>query len=329
MAMVPPLAVLQAPTNPSIASGSPYTLSLGSVTFTDLEHPTKLPIGLAQQVAVHQQAGGTRTVQTFGAQPTDIEWSGLLFYQQATARAGELRKMCALGKPVLLRWGPWSWSVIVSKVGIVVHHQFEIAYTVTCVVVSDKTSHATTATIASVDAKNQALYAQIVARFNALNQSDSTTSSWSSSISATGVQLGLASPLSSATPAAISSALAQVTSTISLVQPYVSALQGSTGSQVAQNLVTAQGVLSGLQLISANLASGNPATAVTVASGSLFTLAAQHYGDPSLWTTIAAANNLTSPFLAQGTAKRLVIPPKPQTSPSSLALQASSTVAIV
>lgn len=330
MSMVPPLtSVLQSNGVQSVAGGSPYTLTLGSVQFADLEHPTKLPIPLAQQIALHQQAGGTRTVQTFGAQPGDITWSGLLFYREATARAGELRKMCALGKPVPLRWGPWSWQVVVAKADLVIHHQFEIAYTVTCTVISDKTSHATTAAIQSIDAKNQALYDQILARFNALNQADPTTTSWNTSISAVGAQLGVASPLSSATPAQISQALQQVTSTIALVSPYVTGLQGSTGTTVSQQLFAAQGILSGLQVISANLASGNPASAVAVATGSLFTLAAQHYGNPALWTAIAAANNLTSPFLPKGNATTLLIPPKPSSSPNSLAQSNVPVLAIV
>ena len=330
MSMVPPLtSVIKNSGASSVAGGSPYTLTLGSVRFADLEHPTKLPIPLAQQIAVHQQAGGTRTVQTFGAQPGDITWSGLLFYRQATERAGELRKMCALGKPVPLRWGAWSWRVIVAKADLVIHHQFEIAYTVTCTVISDKTSHATNAVIQSIDAKNQALYDQILARFNALNQLDPTTTSWNTSISAVGSQLGVASPLSSATPAQISQALQQVTSTIGLVSPYVSALQSSTGTNVSQQLFTAQGILSGLQVISSNLASGNPAATIVVASGSLFTLAAQHYGDPSLWTTIAAANNLTSPFLPTGTSTTLAIPPKPTVSQNSLSASNVPVLAIV
>jgi hypothetical protein len=295
-----------------------YTLKIGSVAFEDLEHPESLPIPLEQQVAVHKQAGGTKTVQTFGVQPGPISWKGTLFFNGAIARMGQLRTIAAVGKEVQLSWGPLQWDVIVTKFEAEVHHQFEIAYDITCEVVRDRTGQAIVAAQTSLDAQNQALFSQMQARFQSLQVLDPGTSDWADQVDATGQALQNASPISGASSQQLAQTLAQVSATISTVQQYLGPLQSLTGSADLQKLFLAQGILSNLQVISANLGSGNPAKTELVMGASLVELATTHYGDPSLWTVIAAANGLwsMSPLSSAGTT--LKIPPKPADSPNAL-----------
>lgn len=309
MAAVPALsATTAAPPSQPIASS--YPLKLGPVAFTDLEHPQSLPIPLTQQIAVHQQAGGTRTVQTFGAQPGPIQWKGTLFFNGAVARMGELRKLLTIGKEVVLSWGPLQWDVIVSKFEADVHHQFEIAYDITCEVVRDRTGQATAASAKSLDAQNQALFDQAQSRFQALYAMD-PTADWNAQMDASAQQLQNSSPITQASAQQIAQAAAQVQATISTVTTYITPLTSKLDQGSLQKLFLAQGVLSNLQIIAANLGSGNPSKTVIVAGASLVDLATEHYGDPSLWTVIAAANGLwsMSPLSTAGTT--IKIPPKP------------------
>lgn len=312
MAAVPPLTA----TRRGVPSSSPngqWQLKLGPFSFANpnVEHPQALPFPLEQQIAVHQQAGGTRTVQTFGAQPGPITFTGTLYYNGAVAEIGQLRAVLTAGKTVQLSWGPLQWDVIVQKVEPEAHHQFEIAYSVTCIVVRDKTGHATLAAQASLDAQNQALWDQMQTRFANLQALDPTTSSWAGDVASAGGALQSASPVSAAGPSQIQSAISSVQTVISSVQPYVGVLRVISTQIGAQQLFAAQGMLSNLQLILANLGSGNPAKAVTVLGTSLADLAATHYGDPSLWTVIAAANGLWSMHPLSTAPKTVKIPPNP------------------
>lgn len=313
MAAVPPLATA------ATFSRNQWTLKLGPFSIqTDIEHPSELPFPLEQQVAVHKQAGGTKTVQTFGAQPGPITFSGAFYYNSAVASTGQLRTILSQGKEVQLSWGPMQWDVIVLKVEPTAHHRFEIAYSVTCEVVRDRTGHATIAAQQSLDAQNQALYSQTQARFQALQAMDPGTSSWADQVDATGQALQNASPITSSSAQQIAQTISQVQATISTVQTYIAPLLPATDSASLQKLFLAQGVLSNLQIIAANLGSGNPAKTEMVMGADLVALATAHYGDPSLWTVIAAANGIwsQSPLTTAGTT--LKIPPKPADSSNAL-----------
>ena len=320
MAFAPPLKtianVMAINHAPSVSS---YNLVLGTVHFTDLEHPSDLPIPSMQQTAVHQQAGGTRTVQTFGSQPGPITWKGMFYFTTAVDRVREMKRMEISGKPVMLTWGPFKWEVIVSKFEPTIHHQFEIAYDVTCEVVRDLTGQSTQAASKSVDSANQSLYDQIQVRYQALQFADTSTSAWSTALSAAGQSLSVASPLSNATPSALQQASQAVQNAMSLVQPYVTALEPLIGTSNLQRLFYAQGILSNLTMITSNLGTKATARSIQVIGGSLYAIASKFYSDPSLWTVIAAANGLTGAYLSNKKAITLKIPAKPAASPQSIA----------
>lgn len=305
-------------------SGTSFNLVLGTVHFSDLEHPENLPLPSAQQIAVHQQAGGTRTIQTFGAQPGPISWKGTFFFYGAVDRMREMQRMQVAGKPVYLTWGPLKWEVIVSKFEPTVHHQYEIAYEVTCEVIRDLTGQSTLASVTSLDSVNQSLFDQIQMRYAQLQALDPTTNVWGTTLASAGSALSVAAPLSNASPSALSQAISSVQNAINTVSPYVDALAPLVGASNLQQFFTAQGILSNLQVIASNLGSGFSAKSVQVIGGSLFGIAAKFYGDPSLWTVLATANNLTSVYLSNQKATTLKIPSQPVTPP-----QASTNNAIL
>lgn len=329
MAQVPPLrtvaAVMAINRAPAVSS---YNLVLGTVHFTDLEHPSDLPIPSMQQTAVHQQAGGTRTIQTFGSQPGPIAWKGIFYFSTALDRVREMKRMEIAGKPVILTWGPFKWEVIVSKFEPTIHHQFEVAYDVTCEVVRDLTGQSTQAATKSVDSANMSLYDQIQMRYQALQLTDASTASWSTALSSAGQSLAVASPLSNATPSALGQASQAIQNALSLVQPYVTALKPLAGTANLQRLFYAQGILSNLTMIASNLGTRATARSVQVIGGSLYALASRFYGDPSLWTVIAAANGLTGAYLSNEKAIILNIPakPAPQTIASNVILANASSI---
>lgn len=292
-------------------ASSSYDLAIGNVTFADLEHPQSLPIPLSQQIAVHQQAGGTRTVQAFGVQPGAISFSGTFYFGNALSRAASLRAMATAGQPVTLQYGAWSWLGIISKCDLDIHHQYEVAYSLTFEVIQDNTGQATIATTTSVDTQNQSLFTQATARTSALNNLDSSTSSWTTTMAQVEAALVAVSPLASASNASLTAAISAVTAAIGVVLPYVQGMRSSTTQAGMQSLFLAQGVLSALRLIATNLQSGNPTRTATVAGGDLVELATTLYSDPTLWTVIAQANGLWSMTTLVASGSQLIIPPKP------------------
>ena len=122
--------------------GPSVTVSIGGITLSGFEVPSKMPFGGAQRVVVHKMPGGGRVVDALGPDDRDISWSGILRTGDggglpAMTRAGQLDALRQTGNRVTLSWGGTSRQVVVSSFTADYGDQgYLIPYSITCVVVS-------------------------------------------------------------------------------------------------------------------------------------------------------------------------------------------------
>lgn len=305
--------------NPNV-TGDPRgtALSIGSVTFQDLEHPSEIEFALEQKLAVHEYVGGGRKVQSMGQQPKDVTWKGTFWYNTAKVRSQTLKRMCADGKNQVLRWGQDAYSVIVKEYVPKFINDYCVEYTITVTVESDKSGTYTNASTTSVDSQTQNLYQQVQVEANNLASVDTgaTVAGFVSSITSIGSQLSTLGPIAQALGPGVTSLLGTLSSTIASVNTYIVGLQGIlntiTGpmpATTAQQLSYATRLLNNLKMIQGNLNAGQTVKTITVNGGSLFAIASQQYGDPTLATVLQQANGLKTMMLPQGVKITLRIPP--------------------
>src|ERR1700677_1260793 len=121
-----------------VGLGSTYQpLILGGVTFYQFEVPEEIPnLFGTQKLAIHDFAGGNRTVQQLGAFPfPDISWTGEFWQgdtQSGTSspiqRASQLNTFRVTGAQQTLQWGPFQYSVIVAEFEIIGKFQQTLKY---------------------------------------------------------------------------------------------------------------------------------------------------------------------------------------------------------
>lgn len=121
----------------ALAGGGVVTL--GSFTFNDTEVPQKIPYGGQQILAVQKMIGGARQINTLGADPRDIEWSGTMRSADRAERAATLVQMMMSGQTIPLLWGNEYLQVVIRSFQPVTE-AFFITYTITCCVVRDYTN---------------------------------------------------------------------------------------------------------------------------------------------------------------------------------------------
>jgi hypothetical protein len=308
-----------------MASGMNQRLTLGSVNFFGFEVPEELPnLFGTQKVAIHDAAGGDRTVQILGSFPFDfIEWKGIFFNNdtigaaaaspggsaQGTAiqRASLLNTYKVTGQTQTLVWGSFQYDVVVHEFEIIGKLQQELMYRIKVIPIFDYTTTSNTsptpmsATGATFDA-NQGV-------------TNATTS-------ATGLLLpplviAAAAIITTAVTSAIINVNGNVTNvsntTQASLQAQIAALQTTltpiiNGADYGQATAAAT-LSSALFTLSATLGINQavPIATITVTDPNLPQLAAQYYNNSTLWPLIASANNLQD-ILPIGTFN-LVIPP--------------------
>src|ERR1700722_18598284 len=121
-------------------------LTLGSVNFFRFEVPEELPnlFGI-QKLAIHDAAGGDRTVQQLGAFPfPEISWSGTFFQgdtlQPILTRASALNTYRVTGEMQNLVWGPFQYQVIVQEFEVIGKMAQELQYKIKVVPIFDNTT---------------------------------------------------------------------------------------------------------------------------------------------------------------------------------------------
>lgn len=103
---------------------------VGDVEFTDMEVPEELgDLGAVQSIALHEFAGGIRSIQVFGSFPRAQRWTGILIGTGAHNRARELKRLCTEAEPLTLEYNGWSFFGILTIFKVVAtRSQWEIHY---------------------------------------------------------------------------------------------------------------------------------------------------------------------------------------------------------
>lgn len=304
-------------------------LSLGDVLFADLEVPERITFGGGQQLVVHKQVGGTRTVDAMGRDDLPLRWSGTFLGKDALQRARYLDAMRIAGQALPLAWSEFLYTVVIARFEADFEREWLIPYRIICEVVADHSQPQTSLAGPSI---NDLIGADL-----------STANSLVASIG-NGALTGLMGTVNSAISAvssvanAAQSTINSVLTPIAAVQTQVSVLIASASNTIA-NVTTLGGIvpnnpisvaaakltsqvtsfqslppLYNLQSVmgrmSANLGGVSGATQqITTAGGNLMQLAANVYGDAKAWTGIAKANKITDPVV-QGV-QTLNVPVRP------------------
>ena len=305
------------------------TLVLGDLAFSRYEVPEHIQFGGEQALAVHELVGGKRIVDAMGRQDKMLEWSGIFVGENASERAKYLNYLRIAGKPLQLVWDAYYYQVVIKSAVLDFKRFYEIPYSVSCVVVEDRTTPVSVLTLSSVD---QAI-GDDMNTANALG-AQIGDGPLSGLLGTLNTAIGTVSSFAKATQSTINAVLGP----IAAVQARVKILIATTGNTIA-NIATVGGVLpnnpistsaarltsqiSGftqlpvllnLQAVTGRMAANlgtitNTGNSVVTAGGNLFTMASKAYGDATAWTTIARANKLTDPALTG--VQTLVIPPTP------------------
>jgi hypothetical protein len=298
------------------------TLTLGDFIFARGEVPESIAFGSAQKLNIHTLVGGARVIDAMGMVPHKPEWSGWFIGPAALPRARRLKRLAEAGQPLPLRWGEFSYSVVIADFSAEFRAGPNLPYRISLEVVRDK----------SVAAFGNALSGllQLVAQDLAIvtgNAASIGDPGLISAVASVGSALA-AHSLSSGNAVPIPSAIAQVLQPIAVAQAAAAGLNTLASQQLAAvgPLATPDaGVPDPLSQFVTGLAVGAAAanravllaatgqalgrlagklTAATGGAGKLTTgstdlyhLAAATYGDARAWTRIAQANALTDPVI--------------------------------
>lgn len=300
-----------------VSTGTP--LSLGSVTFYDVEHPDELPLEFKQNTVVQELIGGGRVVQTLGVQPKEIRWNGFLFEDNTVeVRVQDLTSMCAAGSTITLRFAQYTFDVIITDFKPSFYATNYAKYEIVCEVVQETCGLFQQNVQVSVDAQTNALFTSANNNAFALSMVDPTFNTSTLDLQTIQTNIQSVQSIASASQSSLQPILSMVNSASQVMSNYLTPLMALAPGQLSfstfQQIANATKVLNALNLISGNLQNGQSALTIQAIGGDLIQLSSMYYGDPSLYTYIKEANNLTSYKLPPGVMTTLQIPPVPSSS---------------
>jgi hypothetical protein len=298
--------------------GSNYVpLQLGSFTFYQFEVPNDLPnLFGVQKLAVHDFAGGDRTVQELGAFPFDgIEWHGSFFFGDTNSgtsvpveRASLLNTMRVTGTTQRLIWGAFQYDVIVHEFEIIAKMAQQLDYRIKLLPTFDYT---TTSNQPPTPASGAGLVFD--ANLGVIKSTQSPVglllpplvlaAATTAAEYATAAIINANGALSGVTPANQAAEQALILTAQLLLQPIINGTdygQATAAATLSASLFTLSTTFSS--------STTTPLAVIVVTNPNLDLLASQYYGDASLWPLIASQNNLQTDFPI-GTFT-LVIPPQ-------------------
>lgn len=120
-------------------------IQIGTLVFSGVGVPEKIPAGGAQMSGVHQLPDGVRVVDAMGPNDSDLAWEGLLFDDPTTGtvasdQAAYLDLVRKQGNPVTLSWDVYGYTVLVARFEWSFERYFQISYTIRCIVIADLTA---------------------------------------------------------------------------------------------------------------------------------------------------------------------------------------------
>lgn len=290
----------------------PLTLQLGEVTFEPLflEVPEHFgSLGGDQIIAQHDFPGGTRTQQTYGAFPAEIEWRGLLTGPLALDRIAEIDRIRVAAEPVILSYGPKQWDGRVVTFTPRVRHQWLIEYEIRFLPLVDLTAPDPSLPLSTPEAQ---LFEQIYSLESLVSNvpfllpvglSDPVVADLVSTVQAAlSSSNGIVDNISAADQQGIAAAvLAVQTAGQSILSSATASSADAYMAVAAMNAATLVG-----QIVAAP---NTPTVTVQVVNPILPALAAQYLGDASLWQDIAYVNSINPPDPMPIGSFSLLIPP--------------------
>jgi len=313
-----------------------------SITLDGVELPESVAWGGVQRVAVHEFVGGGRQIQSLGGQPAPLSWSGILFGQEATARARYLDTQRDAGTPVVIAWDDFNYTAVITQFQPRYLQAWHVRYSITIEVDTDNAAKQPTApkeTLLSLinnDAATASCLGNLVGDATLtglLSGVSGAVQSLNSVVDAVTAPIGAAANCLQQATATAQTALAALVQPIALAQTRVTSLLGAVDNaatsvqtltsaafngatpQAIQSLIAGntgmynalplQGLSATLARMQSNIAAGSPgasAKLIAVNGGNLQSIAAQQYNDATLWPAIAKLNGLTDPVLSAGAA---------------------------
>jgi hypothetical protein len=126
------------------------SLTLGSVTFRDMEVPEAISFGGRQDVNIQHLLDGNRFVEALGNDDGLISFSGIFTGNDAIERAQALDLARELGQVLPLAWTGFYYSVIIDRFEAEYRRLNLIPFTIVCVVADNPIADLATAAISAV-----------------------------------------------------------------------------------------------------------------------------------------------------------------------------------
>jgi len=249
------------------------------------------PFGGRQVLVVHEYPGGAKDVDSLGAFPHTVTWSGLFSQAGAFARAQSLDRVRTVGLPVVLTYGPQSFIGKVADFKYNPKHQYLIPYTITFEPIADLSG------VGTQPVGTQSLESQLNDQVSAIDDTVQGDDGLACPVSLV--------PLANALTGAVQTGLLTGNGTVAGISG-VNAVAINTAATVLQT--AAAPIVVGTDptqaspaadLVSYSIAVTNIVAAPTASvrqmemiNPNLFQVAGQYLNDPTLWEQIATASGL-------------------------------------
>jgi hypothetical protein len=161
---------------------SGVVVTLGGVSFQDMEVPETISFGGRQRLSVQPLIGGGRVVQTLGIDDGVISFSGIFSGPDAGSRAQLLDAARALGAVLPLVWDGFFYNVVIREFVAEYRKTNLIPFVIVCTVVADPLADA-----AAVTAPLAAIVEQDVSAASALGGQAGVTLDAAAAASVTGL----------------------------------------------------------------------------------------------------------------------------------------------
>ncbi|PLR26286.1 hypothetical protein PZBJ_05710 [Pantoea endophytica] len=296
-------------------------LMLGEFEFLDLEVPERIAVPGKQKTIQHQLIGGRRIIDVLGTEYEPLAWSGVITGLQASERVSALERIRDQGRPIVLTFDDYRFTVIVTRFAPVYEYMWRRPYSIEMVVISndgypDKVDALTGALRGLIDSDlGRALGLSSMINIDAVTRAVKDLHKAVKQIT----------DFAHATVAQIQSVIRPLIAARNIIQHELALLEAAAGditslgglvpgnpvSKTVSNLLIhldcSTRILALYRLqevlgrLNKNVRTGQSAEgvkAVTLAGGNLYQVASEQYGDASMWTRIAEANDLTDPQLS-------------------------------
>jgi len=259
-------------------------LAIGGLLLATTSCPRQIIFGAGEQkMAVHEMVGGSKVVHRMGFQPDALDWAGSAYQPDVQNVVETLRQYCVDGRERLVSWKAEAYYAIVRKQKPSYRSGGNIVdWTVSLEVTRDANgAFSGQRSAPSNDDTNSTLTASATSMLTAVQANAPTDPTSAAALddlgailasSATAVQN--VTPGSAASPSAITSILATITSALASAQKYASLLPVTHIS-----FVGVQQIVASLTLLRANISTPQSQRTITKQGGSLYEVAATSYGN--------------------------------------------------